>query len=572
MLGFNSIYFHSVGNDLMLSFLISQAMGFLFYPLLGCLADVYFTRYKFILFSFIIIIVATIIMIIPTALYFQFNSIRILYIPGAIAVIGCITAMGLFESTAIQFGMDQMQEASSDQLGVFIHMYYWSCNASRLVLLYCSFLFLALFSQCFMEINMLDRTGLYDQVYPHYYIIIFCSAVLIMAGIQLACACIGLYVLVYFKKYFSIDRTGDHPLRLIYNVLKYAWNHKCPERRSAFTYWEEDIPPRIDLGKSKYGGPFTTEEVEDTKTFFSILLLLLSLFGFHLSGHGYSTLDQIMREQCPSLWVMVFLADPANLTYSTLIFAIPAQSLISRCCRGHFPNMLKRMGLGLFCCFIKAALEIGIQAAMTRGEYCDHFDNNTYDSCYFLSCDLNINNACVTISNATNNLYSCKENNIPFLLLLIPNALQGLSILLVFMTTLEFICAQAPLRLKGLLIGVWYAFLAVNYLFVEAPDMFTIESTTWKIFHGIKAGFVFLSLVMYLCVSRQYRYRLRDEVVNEQYLIEEIYERELDLAEQYDTDSDETDSDETNDDYSDESYLEREGLLESKQNYGSMLN
>ena len=34
-------------------------------------------------------------------------------------------------------------------------------------------------------------------------------------------------------------------------------------------------------------------------------------------------------------------------------------------------------------------------------------------------------------------------------------------------------------------------------------------------------------------VSKWYRYRLRDEVVNEQYLIEEIYERELDMAEQY---------------------------------------
>ena len=76
------------------------------------------------------------------------------------------------------------------------------------------------------------------------------------------------------------------------------------------------------------------------------------------------------------------------------------------------------------------------------------------------------------------------------------------------MTALKFICAQAPLRLKGLLIGTWYAFLTVNYLFVEAPELFTIESTTWKIFNGIKAGFVFLSLVMYLCVSRRYQYRL----------------------------------------------------------------
>ena len=38
------------------------------------------------------------------------------------------------------------------------------------------------------------------------------------------------------------------------------------------------FPRRIDLGKNKYGGPFTNEEVEDTKTFLRILPLLLCLF------------------------------------------------------------------------------------------------------------------------------------------------------------------------------------------------------------------------------------------------------------------------------------------------------
>ena len=53
--------------------------------------------------------------------------------------------------------------------------------------------------------------------------------------------------------------------------------------------------------------------------------------------------------------------------------------------------------------------------------------------------------------------------------------------------------------------------------------------------------------------------------IHEQLLIEEIYEREL--AQQDDTDSIESESD---DECSDESYLDREGLLESKQNYGSI--
>ena len=39
-----------------------------------------------------------------------------------------------------------------------------------------------------------------------------------------------------------------------------------------------------------------------------------------------------------------------------------------------------------------------------------------------------------------------------FLLLIIPQILHGLSYLLVFMTVLEFICAQAPYTIKGLLI------------------------------------------------------------------------------------------------------------------------
>ena len=37
--------------------------------------------------------------------------------------------------------------------------------------------------------------------------------------------------------------------------------------------------------------------------------------------------------------------------------------------------------------------------------------------------------------------------------------------------------------------------------------------------------------MFYLCVSTRYHYRHRDEVVNEKYLVEEIYERTLHLAE-----------------------------------------
>ena len=117
---------------------------------------------------------------------------------------------------------------------------------------------------------------------------IFLCAYFFLLALQLLATFATLLALYKLKKHLTIEPAGHNPFITVYKVLQYAWQHKCPERRSAFTYWEDDIPPRIDLGKSKYGGPFTTEEVEDVKTFLLLSLVLGSLFGFHLADNGYS--------------------------------------------------------------------------------------------------------------------------------------------------------------------------------------------------------------------------------------------------------------------------------------------
>ena len=350
-------------------------------------------------------------------------------------------------------------------------------------------------------------------------------------------------LLVEFKRHLNIDRTGDHPLKLIYQVLKYAWKHKVPEHRSAFTYWEEDIPPRIDLGKNKYGGPFTTEEVEDTKTFLRIVVLLLSLFGYHLSGHGYSLLDQLISNQCPSNWVLLLVGEQLHIKALTVIIGVPVYRILVSACHKYLPNMLKRIGLGLLCCLIKTVAEIIIHAMLIGESQCIQVDNIHIDSCYFLRSEfLSINGTCSNISQLTSHKFFCHETSNTLVLLLIPNILQGFSVLLIFMTTLEFICAQAPLRLKGLLIGLWYASLAGGHVLqlVESAPVFTSKKVTWEVLHEVKAFLIFLSLMLFLCVSKWYRYRLRDEVVNEQFLVEEIFERELALAEEYERENGDT--------------------------------
>ena len=81
----------------------------------------------------------------------------------------------------------------------------------------------------------------------------------------------------YKRHWFMIDQASRNPYKLVYKVVKFAAEHKTPIRRSAFTYCEDELPSRMDLGKDKYGGPFTTEQVEDVKAFLGIITLLLIL-------------------------------------------------------------------------------------------------------------------------------------------------------------------------------------------------------------------------------------------------------------------------------------------------------
>ena len=116
------IFYHMCNLDGTLTFIVSRALAYLLYPFLGWLADVYFTRHSFILASSIATIVGTILMIITAVTFLVNPNMRILgFFLSGLSIIVMLIAMGLLESTIIQFGMDQMLEASSSQLSTFIH-------------------------------------------------------------------------------------------------------------------------------------------------------------------------------------------------------------------------------------------------------------------------------------------------------------------------------------------------------------------------------------------------------------------------------------------------------------------
>ena len=105
--------------------------------------------------------------------------------------------------------------------------------------------------------------------------------------------------------------------------------------------------------------------------------------------------------------------------------------------------------------------------------------------------------------------------------------------MLVFVSVFEFLCAQAPFRLKGFMIGIWYAMFSIKYIIINLTDdgisYYQLEERTWIIYESIKIGIIGLSLIIFGISCRWYRYRERDEihVVNVQGMIEDIFEREL---------------------------------------------
>ena len=115
--------------------------------------------------------------------------------------------------------------------------------------------------------------------------------------------------------------------------------------------------------------------------------------------------------------------------------------------------------------------------------------------------------------------------------IIVSQFLNGLSLILVFLSALEFILAQGPRSMQGLLFGLWYAYQSV-YLQLQIPALFL---QSYQHFHYsdwltiLKTCLAVVSFTVFIIVSRWYKYRQREESseINRQAVIEEYTERQL---------------------------------------------
>ncbi len=256
--------------------IITVALG-LTIPFAGWLADICFGRYKMIRWSMWIMWVAAILTTINSVVAEFVSGYQGIHM-GVSLIMIFILAIGFggYQANVIQFGLDQLQDASTTEITAFITWYVWTyfCNGA-----------------------FFDFTHI--CIKPKYYLF----------GQLIVCMSITVAIISphFWGDLLVKEPVTQNPFTLIYKVIRYAIKNKHPRCRSAFTYCEDELPSRIDFGKSKYGGPFTTEQVEDVKTFLRLLVVIATASIF--LGEGVALF------QFNNLLIRIFQHAKSTLTY-----------------------------------------------------------------------------------------------------------------------------------------------------------------------------------------------------------------------------------------------------------------
>ncbi len=388
------------GNLIGITNTVIQGLSFvLLYPIAGWIADVYFGRYKVIRTSLQLMWAGVVVIAACFCIHYStgIGLAPFLYgiIPVAILVIECGTAG--FKANAIQFGTDQLIEGSSNELSAYIHWFFFT-NAVNIRVISVPF-------SCFGEDSE--------------------SALILQLLVQAACLSLALCLDFCLKDWLIIDPGTKNPFKTIYKVLSYARKNKHAKFRSAFTYHVEDIPSRIELSKPQYGGPFTVEEVEDVKTFFRMLCILIPMGIIIIMGNSAGMAIDALANHIPSDYNCV-TKDVFGSNFSLLLILIllPLYELfLYPLLPNLVPSMLVRVGIGTL--FIIASL-----LAQLAIDMIGHLHSNASS---YLN-DTNVSASTCFFTDGSVDL------EISYSWIILPGTLLALVGLLTFIAMYEFVC------------------------------------------------------------------------------------------------------------------------------------
>ena len=471
------------------------AIIFLFYPLSGFLADVCFGHFNIIfvsLTSFTCSILACLLSIVLSLLNTGIVFEYIMFVFCCICFIIAMISIAGYKANSIQFGLDQLLEAPSQHQALFVHWAKWCYDFMSLINIP-----LIAFIFCKLDVN--------DAFEFNFSPVVMMVCLSILLVILLILSCIK-------RHWFYSETTWQNPYRMVIKVLTFAWKHKYPLQRSAFTYCDDERPSRFDYAKQSYGGPFTTEQVEDVKTFLKIMIILLaigpvSILDVATSDAIFSFIGLHTGSEdlyCNLSWIIV---NSGLLRYMVSTIFLPVYMWIFfSLLRNRTPRILYRLGFGIFLYILGV---ICILIVETVGHL--QFDGHQTE-CIF---DFTFN---VTESHL---LFDVPHLGISWAWFVLCNCFVGIGSPLVTVTIFEFISAQSPHSMKGLLLGMYYLITGV-YQFISSIAIVPFSVLRGELaissYVGCLFGYLLLicvigtiGYVLFLFASRWYRCRARED-------------------------------------------------------------
>ena len=508
----------------------------MFYPLSGLIADVCFGRLKTVAISLTVFLIFLFVGISTSIVSTRLRSFHLLrdishlfsnaqgiivFILLIILFLLFVVGLSGYQANYIQLGLDQLFEAPSRYLSLFIHYAILVFYISEIPAMSAN-LFRRYFTKCH-HINI--------GKHEFWFVLVLTSSFVLL-------------LISYWKRRWFISDSGQsNPYKTVFKVISFAWKHKNPLRRTAFAYSDDYIPTRLDFAKERFGGPFTTEQVEDVKVLRRIIAVLLAIgpvfvlempgsefvfpvFGLHTLHQNLTDNFILCNAEYKELWQLT-VASGAFMIAMSAILLFPFYMWIIFCYfRNRMPKVFTRMGFGIVLSLIGVASMVIIDVA-------GHSLNRTSD--------VNQTQCMFQFYKYDRHTFSSYPTlNMHWSVLIVPSLFLRIGPLLIIATTLEFISAQSPHSMKGVLIGIFFSIRGL-FQFLNSITIIPLSlKRPWAVGKMIEdppvinCGFVYLlltfvvgltGLIMLSLAAKRYTYRVRDEGQFRQYAIEEIYDR-----------------------------------------------
>ena len=455
-------------------------------PLFGWIADAWIGRYKVILYSMLVSLLGSIVLSVEIIIsnYPSLNVIAIvlLYISDFINSVGFMA----FNANTLPFITDQMIGASGDELSAAIDWYYWVCSIPFVI---------TVIVHCYTD----------ESTNPIVLVFLYST------GIALSLSSIFLC-----KHWLMKEPQITNPIKHIISVLNFARKNKYPRNRSALTYWEENLPSRLDLGKEKYGGPFTEEGVEDVKTFLMLIPLIFVISSGGLAIHVDNSQYYHMKKHTKH-FVQCFLSDEDVVNNLIVAIGIPFFHLILKPIFFRYLHqislsMLKLIGLGFI-------LQVTGCVGLSVIELIGHRKNPN------VTCQFDEPVSVIPI-----------DYDWALLLMII----KATGTITVSLTIIKFIIAQSPHQMKGLLYGCRFAFNGVAKVIghnLHRPFKLLYHTTpSCGFYYYLTQSIIFIFVViLFIIVSKWYKLRTRNNPINVNLIVADHVEKYINQRKEHDS-------------------------------------